>query len=93
MEVNQAARLRALAVAARGTRQVGWFHDGNNPVYGRQWQQDRQAVLAALAARELDAAVFVGQRPPELPGYSISTLPGKVPLHVVLALARPSMKP
>ncbi len=93
VEVNQAARLRALAVAARGTCQVGWFHDGNNPVYGRQWQQDRQAVLAALAARELDAAVFVGQRPPELPGYSISTLPGKVPLHVVLALARPSMKP
>jgi hypothetical protein len=93
VEVNQAARLRALAAAARGRCQVSWFHDGDNLVYARQWQQDRQAVLAALAARQVDAAVFAGQMPPELPGHSITTLPGKVPLHVLLATSRPGMKP
>lgn len=67
---------------ARGSCQVVWFHDGDNPVYGRQWQQDRQAVLAALAAGELDGAVFAGPMPLVLPGYSITMLPGKVPLYV-----------
>jgi hypothetical protein len=91
VEANQSARLRALAAAAQGSCQVDWFHDGDNPVYGRQWKVDSQSVRAALAAGELDGAVFAGQTPLELPGHTLTTLPGKVPLHVMVKKTKPEV--
>lgn len=85
VEVNQAARLRAMAAASTGSVQVRWFFSGDNPVYGRLWKDDRAAVEGALLNRELDAAVFVGAVPPALVGLPSVTIPASQPLHLVRA--------
>jgi len=86
VEVNQAARLRAMAVASTGSVQVRWFFSGDNPVYGRLWKDDRAAVERALLNRELDAAVFVGAVPPALAGLPSVVIPAWQPLHLVRAV-------
>jgi hypothetical protein len=89
VEVNQAARLRAMAAAATGTLELRWFFSGKEAVYGRLWKDNVSGVEASLQRGELDAVVFVGNVPPALASWPVTVIPAEQPLHLVRLVKQP----
>jgi hypothetical protein len=84
VEVNQAARLRAMATASTGPIHIAWFFNGDQTALGRIWKHGLPDARRLLDAGEVEAVFFRKHLPESFIGYPFEEIKaGSDPIFVV----------